>query len=501
LSKWEVFCGDCLEVMRGLPDKHVQCVVTSPPYWGLRDYGVDGQLGLERTPEEYIEKMVAIFREVRRVLKDDGVLWLNLGDSYINNSIPGGGDPTIGKRNIGDSKYRANKVDNLKPKDLCGIPWRVALALQADGWWLRQDIIWHKPNPMPESVTDRCTKSHEYIFLLSKSAKYYYDADAVRDNQLQSSLDRMKRGWNGDGMRDYPGGVQNHIKDYMGKSKEEIDGLKGSNKRSVWSITTKPFSEWGQTSHLARVEQGASYDDMMRIVSPNCPHHGGLFDLLPNDVCGEHEDDPLTRKQHNNNYPSQEQLSERDYIEMLRAYCFLGDSWDLFDRKYALTAKHHNNQNSKTGPGPSTNLSCKPYAQRLSRILRTLISHGLSEIVLNIYENNIWPDEMAFHLLDQTIYRNVGKSSFGTPPDCICGLYHKTTKKTSHFATFPPEIPEICIKAGSKQADTILDPFSGAGTTGLVACRLFRNYIGVELNPEYIKLSERRIRDDMGLFV
>ena len=178
-------------VLRGLPDKHVQCVVTSPPYWGLRDYGVDGQLGLERTPEEYIEKMVAIFREVRRVLKDDGVLWLNLGDSYINNSIPGGGDPTIGKRNIGDSKYRANKVDNLKPKDLCGIPWRVALALQADGWWLRQDIIWHKPNPMPESVTDRCTKSHEYIFLLSKSAKYYYDADAVRDNQLQSSLDRM----------------------------------------------------------------------------------------------------------------------------------------------------------------------------------------------------------------------------------------------------------------------------------------------------------------------
>ena len=178
--------GDCRERLATLPAGRAHACVTSPPYWALRDYGHEGQVGLEETPEEYVEKMVEVFREVKRVLRDDGTLWLNLGDSYST----GGQDQVF--RNATNQNYsgtsdakkwhgRISRRDNLKPKDLVGIPWLVAFALQADGWYLRSDIIWSKPNPMPESVTDRPTKAHEYIFLLSKSQKYYYDAEAIAE--------------------------------------------------------------------------------------------------------------------------------------------------------------------------------------------------------------------------------------------------------------------------------------------------------------------------------
>ena len=175
--------GDVINRLKDIEDNTIQCVVTSPPYWGLRDYGEDNQLGLEETPEEYVNNMVKVFREVNRVLKDDGTLWLNLGDSYSS----GGRSTTTNQTLRGDSDYgvtRPKSNKNIKPKDLIGIPWRVAFALQQDGWYLRQDIIWHKPNPMPESVTDRCTKSHEYIFLMSKSANYYYDVLKVLKKKL-----------------------------------------------------------------------------------------------------------------------------------------------------------------------------------------------------------------------------------------------------------------------------------------------------------------------------
>ena len=186
----EILQGDCLELLRTLPDASAHCCVTSPPYWGLRDYGVDGQLGLEKTPEEYVAKMVEVFREVRRVLVDDGTLWLNLGDSYASGKgtcfNPGGGSSSFSVNTKANNVHpldRGNKStlakSGLKPKDLVGTPWRVAFALQADGWYLRQDIIWHKPNPMPESVTDRCTKAHEYIFLLSKNGRYYFDQESI----------------------------------------------------------------------------------------------------------------------------------------------------------------------------------------------------------------------------------------------------------------------------------------------------------------------------------
>lgn len=190
MSDWlTVHIGDCRDVLPTLPAQSVHCVVTSPPYWGLRDYGVTGQLGLEPTPEEYVANLVAVFREVRRVLRDDGTAWLNLGDSYAADGRGTGWNrvETSPKQRTNHGSYFRDAIrpqHGLKPKDLVGIPWRVAFALQADGWYLRSDIIWSKPNPMPESVTDRPTKSHEYVFLLSKGARYYFDADAVREPSI-----------------------------------------------------------------------------------------------------------------------------------------------------------------------------------------------------------------------------------------------------------------------------------------------------------------------------
>jgi DNA modification methylase len=304
-----IYQGDCLDILPTLEPKSIQCCVTSPPYYGLRDYGCAGQIGLEPTPDAYVEKLVAVFREVRRVLKDDGTLWLNLGDSY-NGSGGAGGDYNDGGLKEGQPKYPGRNIHALKPKDLIGIPWRVAFASQADGWYLRQDIIWAKPNPMPESVTDRCTKSHEYIFLLTKSARYYYNNEAIGSEILDDTSKRYKSGWNGNGDRGFPSGPQNHIHNFMDPNNNK---RQWANKKSVWSITTQPYKE-------------------------------------------------------------------------------------------------------------------------------------------------------------------------------------------AHFATFPEEIPRTCILAGSKKGDTILDPFSGAGTTGVVAEKLNRKYIGIELNPQYTKMAEDRIYNVQPLF-
>jgi DNA modification methylase len=230
--------GDCRETMREWARQGVkaQTCVTSPPYYGLRDYGHEGQIGLEETPEQYIEAMVEVFRCVWDVLEDNGTLWLNIGDSYYNYR-PGKGQALV-KQTVANNQQdlpqtcarRGNKLDGLKEKDLIGIPWMLAFALRADGWYLRQDIIWHKPNPMPESVQDRCTKAHEYIFLLSKSQKYHYDNDAIKDS--------VKKDW---GSRDRTDGKYHN----EGSGLQPHGGLEKSyemaNKRSVWTVTTKPY--------------------------------------------------------------------------------------------------------------------------------------------------------------------------------------------------------------------------------------------------------------------
>ena len=238
----KVFFGDCRESMRQMIADGIkaQMCVTSPPYFGLRDYGHPEQLGLESTPTEYVANMVEVFRLVRDVIADDGVLWLNLGDSYTGSANNGSDtSKTMQGTQAATGKSLPSKGGaGLKPKDLIGIPWRVAFALQSDGWYLRQDIIWHKPNPMPESVTDRCTKAHEYIFLMAKSERYYYDAAAIAEDADAKYESRYSAPFNvGDkeaGGAGRPGAAANTagMKEYLGKR----------NKRSVWTISTKPYS-------------------------------------------------------------------------------------------------------------------------------------------------------------------------------------------------------------------------------------------------------------------
>ena len=232
-----------------LADGCVQCVVTSPPYFGLRDYGTANQIGLEPTPDAYVQKLVAVFREVRRVLKDDGVLWLNLGDSYAWAANSGGVN-----RNDGGPAVRVRGLTTKpgKPKDLLGIPWRVAFALQADGWYLRSDVIWHKPNPMPESVTDRPTKAHEYLFLLAKSERYYYDAAAIRESATKiGTVGHLaggggKRAGSREGLRRDEWIARKRVQDPAFQPPTESgvssDSLSSRNRRSVWTVPTMPYS-------------------------------------------------------------------------------------------------------------------------------------------------------------------------------------------------------------------------------------------------------------------
>ena len=236
MTNTRILIGDCRDVLATLPERGVQMVCTSPPYFGLRDYQVAGQIGLEQTPDAYVAELVAVFRSVRRVLADDGVVFLNLGDSYAThrNDHDCLGSGAKAKRNnlIGTKAKKGNFIPpGLKCKDLIGIPWRVAFALQADGWYLRSDIIWHKPNPMPESVRDRPTKAHEYVFLLSKQERYFYDADAIKEDGVIPAGTKAAKG---SAERQAQKGVNARPPEY-----KIYDGFR--NARSVWTITPKPF--------------------------------------------------------------------------------------------------------------------------------------------------------------------------------------------------------------------------------------------------------------------
>jgi DNA modification methylase len=293
----EIICGDSLTELAKLDAGIVQTCVTSPPYYGLRDYGtatweggsadcehkqditprterprngltggleymkskdpvyrdtcgkcgavrVDTQIGLEATPDEYIAKLVAVFREVRRVLKDDGTLWVNIGDSYAGGNGNGGVGPKSNKQTTNCGSYHGTKIGmgDAKPKDLLGIPWMLAFALRADGWYLRSDIIWSKPNPMPESITDRCTKSHEYIFMLSKSAKYYYDAEAIKEVSVDSHMDNIKVRVDDALINSCDNGYDGHRTRMGLRTPGKQTHPSTRNKRDVWTVSTKPYS-------------------------------------------------------------------------------------------------------------------------------------------------------------------------------------------------------------------------------------------------------------------
>jgi len=261
---YRIIEGDCIEGMRRLEGQSVNCVVTSPPYFGLRDYGHDGQIGLEASPDAFVAKLVEVFREVKRVLRDDGTVWLNLGDSYASSTKGSGGkngnlNTPSGNNEPAYFSHPRKFNHDVKDKDLLGIPWRVAFALQADGWYLRQDIIWHKPNPMPESVTDRCTKAHEYIFLLSKSPRYYFDSEAIKEPAV-SELQPRKR----------PNGLSVEDGKKLGVYRPNCGVSETRNRRSVWTVTTKPY----KGAHFATFPP-----DLIRpCILAGCPKDGTVLD-------------------------------------------------------------------------------------------------------------------------------------------------------------------------------------------------------------------------------
>ena len=358
--------GDVREKLKEVDDCSVQCCVTSPPYWGLRDYQEENQIGLEETPEEYVENMVKVFREVKRVLKDGGTCWLNLGDSYYN-------------------------------KNIAGIPFKVAFALQQDGWYLRQDIIWHKPNPMPESVQDRCTKSHEYIFLLTKSAKYYYDADAIREKAITEPQKVNK------------------------------------------TLSTK--TKYGSVENESKHRQGMHKERGESIVAtrPKIPNQDKFVDFI---------------RQRTN----AKKLSADTGIKLSKV-----EHWF---RKDESGFSHPNIQDWD--------------------IIREYLDDWSDDF------KNIDDMMTKIELHNDSINNNPkGRNKRS--------VWTITTKpfKDAHFAVFPIEIPTYCIKAGSKEGDVVLDPFMGSGTTALVSQEHGRKWVGVELNPEYIKIIKKRTQQQV----
>ena len=409
-GNYNIIEGDCIKVLRGLPERSVHCCVTSPPYFGLRDYGGGGdEIGQEGTVEEYVDKMVEVFREVRRVLRDDGTLWLNLGDSYMAAKNCAPPPQTIGgQRDMPTDFVPGNRRDQegLKTKDLIGIPWRVAFALQRDGWYLRQDIVWHKPNPMPESVADRCTKAHEYIFMLTKKPHYYYDNEAVKEDAVgkphspgNKNVTQPKE----KGARDDPERVW------------AADGKR--NKRSVWTVNTKGY----KGAHFATYPEElvlpcvrASTSERGCCSKCGAPHERKSVSFVENLEPVE----PIHRKE--------VQLTPEDSAIVIWLEKNGGDYRISVDGE-----KHSENwKDIPMSNGRRGELQRKGYT--------------------------------LFHW-------NGGKSQTEWAPTCRCD-------------------------AGVEPC-TVLDPFNGAATTGVVALKEGRRYIGIELNPEYIQLSEKRIKD------
>lgn len=399
-ERLRIISGDALAMLKTLPDESVQMCVTSPPYWGLRDYGVAGQLGLERTPEEYIARMVEVFREVRRVLRTDGTCWVNMGDSYAGSGK--GGNPEgsewsgfVGNKDRENAAKASKPVipNGLKPKDLCGIPWRLALALQEDGWWLRQDIIWAKPNPMPESVTDRCTKAHEYLFLLTKSARYYFDAEAIKEPVAESTIGRGPVDFGGAKGRAYtPERTDPNFRngnEQWGRTFDYTESCKnGRNKRSVWTVATESYPE----SHFATYPTDLIKPCILAGTSARgcCPKCGAPWERVV-------EDTP-------------------EYAEFKA------------------------NEKQRKGGG-----------MRSSRIEAMGLTRGSSN-------------------------KSVSAETKTTGWQATCTCCETETQP--------------CV---------VLDPFFGSGTTGQVALELGRSCIGIELNPAYLKLAERRCHVTPGL--
>lgn len=478
--------GHVLDMLATLPEESVQMAVTSPPYWGLRKYagvpdftwpdGWLGQYGLEPTVSLYVQHTVEVLRAIRRVLRSDGVCFFNLGDSYAGSHC------------------------ELKPKDLCLIPQRVALAAQSDGWWVRSDIIWNKTNPMPESVTDRPTDAYEHILMLTKSARYYWDAEAVKEPVAESTIGR--------GPVDF-GGAKGRAATFEPNDPNFRNGSEqwgrrfdytescanGRNLRNIWAFTTGSFSEWTRSDHWLRVRLDEAKDGTLRIASTDCQVSGhadfpcgGREDCMSSDISDIGD----------GRVPMRE-LSG-DASSKCPALLNPASSLDSKPLGNSLFATDRNNESCKTGLVPVTTPPCKPCDGISAHTDGKLDSPA--SVVLNpgTSESRTWPDELGVHSLGQIKHHIVDKSSLPILPNCTCIFYHKVSRSTSHFAVFPEALPEKCILAASKEGDTVLDPFAGSGTTGIVATKLGRQSILIEASDEYIKMiRDRTAQEGMTL--
>jgi DNA modification methylase len=475
--------GDAIEVLKTMPAESVNCVVTSPPYWGLRDYGVAGQMGLEETPGEFIAKMVAVFREVRRVLRREGTLWLNIGDSYAG-SRKGGhngyASSTIhGSRHSHDesrkaqARMRAGKdidpkraaivgqpyravtssrrrddhpiprsdlyVEGLKPKDLVGIPWMLAFALRNDGWYLRQDIIWAKPSPMPESVADRCTKAHEYLFLFSKSRRYYFNAEAISEAVTGGAHDR------GTGVN------PKAYKAPAGWDTSSGEGGHGNIHREGRSNPAVPGNKThrGLTAYEAGDEHHRTKGGLVKFAQKKRAQVAAEVEA-PRDLLGE-------------------------------VVLTVPDSYkgSVPGRKDG-PGQERRSSNDRGGLGEKL-AAADPERDRASASARFGRGAG--------WRNKQNPSFSA--AVTQTVERRNKRSVWTIASEPFA---------EAHFATFPKGLVRPCILAGCPAGGTVLDPFAGSGTTLLVAKNLNCKAIGIELNPDYIALAQKRLRQDVFPF-
>ena len=411
-----------------------------------------GQYGLEPTPELYVEHTVAWLREVKRVLRKDGTCWVNCGDGYWGGKGQSGApEPKedAARYASGESLQRGEYtlgVDKatrpsdgrhpvLKPKDAVLMPFRVALAAQAEGFWVRSVIIWAKPNPMPESVRDRPTDAHEYIFLLTKSKTYWYDADAVRE---------VSSGLTGGRFGTYPEDTLRHDSE---RPRPEDNG--GRNCRSVWTFPTEPFSEWTRTVRQVRVERDEVVDGTKRIASPDCPVHGDQDRRETRASCGEHEDGRCDGKQRTDSHPVQAQLDDCAPIDQPLGVDSQAGSSGLPRPECVPAATVRSSGSRRMGHVPATTPSCTPSEETAGRIEHTSVEPAMNaEHCPDTDGCNTSPDGKAARLPDQTQVHTVHKSSLPIPPDCSCSFYNEIAEQTSHFAVFPRELPERCMKAG-----------------------------------------------------
>ena len=425
---WDILQGDSTEVMRGMEPESVHCCITSPPYWGLRNYGMDGAYGLEPTLDEYICQMVEVFREVRRVLRKDGTLWLNLGDAYAGGGRGGGNKQDT---NRGSVITPLPDVHGLKPKDLIGLPWRVAFALQADGWWLRSEIVWAKLNPMPESVTDRPTRAHEYVFLLTKSAKYFYDADAIREPMAASSIERISQ-------------------------------------ESFW-------------------EQTGGEKDHRNGVNPNRSARGALENLARRTPAGWNVNHDESNQK--GRYP-QKADKQRGHS---RRHDGFNDRWDSMSKEeqQAMGANKRTVWSIATQPYKGAHFATYPEKLVEPCILAGTSEKGVCGKCGVPWERVVEPTEAYKKTLDEAKdekwYTSLTNNTHGNK-----GLSTTVNYQTTGWQP-------TCDHDSEPVPPTVLDPFCGSGTTGVVALRHGRSFIGIELNPEYIELTRRRIVADAPL--